>query len=114
ALGCYDLILAFDAIHDQKSPQAVLDLIAHSLNPNGVFLMVEFGGSSRLENNLAHPIAPFLYMMSVMHCMPISLSQGGEALGTMWGTEMATDMLGRAGFGDVTVSRLPHDAFNAY
>ncbi|WP_210190428.1 hypothetical protein [Ensifer aridi] len=79
-----------------------------------MFLMVEFGGSSRLENNLSHPIAPFLYMMSVMHCMPVSLGQGGEALGTMWGVDLASEMLALAGFGDVQVSRLPHDAFNAY
>ncbi|KJS15962.1 MAG: transcriptional regulator [Hoeflea sp. BRH_c9] len=113
-LGAYDLVLACDAVHDQKSPQAMLRMIRQSLRQDGVFLMVEFGGSSRLENNLVHPIAPFLYMMSVMHCMPVSLSQGGEALGTMWGVELATEMLGRAGFGDVEVSRLPHDAFNAY
>lgn len=114
SLGAYDLVLAFDAVHDQKSPQAMLRMIRQSLRDDGTFLMVEFGGSSRLEDNLAHPIAPFLYMMSVMHCMPVSLGQGGEALGTMWGVELATDMLGRAGFGDVQVSRLPHDAFNAY
>ncbi len=114
ALGAFDLVLAFDAVHDQKSPQATLRMVRQSLRPDGAFLMVEFGGSSRLENNLAHPIAPFLYMMSVMHCMPVSLGQGGEGLGTMWGTELASEMLATAGFGDVQVSRLPHDPFNAY
>lgn len=114
SLGTFDLALAFDAVHDQKSPQSVLRRIHRSLRPDGLLLMVEFGGSSRLENNLTHPIGPFLYMMSTMHCTPVSLGQGGEGLGTMWGVELATHMLEQAGFGDVRVSRLPHDAFNAY
>ena len=32
----------------------------------------------------------------------------------MWGVELATSMLGEAGFADVAVKRLPHDPFNAY
>lgn len=114
SIGQFDLALAFDAIHDQKGPQEVLGLVRRSLRPDGILLMVEFGASSRLENNLSHPIAPFLYMMSTMHCTPVSLGQGGQGLGTMWGTELATEMLGLAGFADVQVHRLPHDAFNAY
>ncbi len=113
-IGSFDLALAFDAVHDQKSPQDILRLVRRSLRDDGLLLMVEFGGSSRLENNLSHPIAPFLYMMSTMHCTPVSLGQGGDGLGTMWGTELATHMLEQAGFGAVEVSRLPHDAFNAY
>lgn len=114
SIGTFDLALAFDAVHDQKSPQALLRLLRRSLRKDGLLLMVEFGGSSRLENNLSHPIGPFLYMMSTMHCTPVSLGQGGEGLGTMWGVELATEMLQLAGFGVVKVSRLPHDAFNAY
>ncbi|TNC71298.1 class I SAM-dependent methyltransferase [Rubellimicrobium roseum] len=112
--GEFDVLFAFDAIHDQADPQAVLRSAHKALRPGGVFLMVEFGASSRLENNLAHPIAPFLYMMSTMHCTPVSLGQGGQGLGAMWGMETATEMLERAGFANVTVTRLPHDPFNAY
>lgn len=114
ALGTHDLALAFDAIHDQRDPQGVLDNIRRSLRQDGVFLMVEFDGSSRLEDDLGHPVAPFLYMMSTMHCTPVSLGQGGDGLGTMWGTALAEEMLNRAGFRDVRISRLPHDTFNAY
>ncbi len=113
-LDAFDLVLAFDAVHDQKSPLDVLRKARQALRRDGLMLMVEFGGSSRLEQNLTHPIGSFLYMMSVMHCMPVSLGQGGEALGTMWGVELAETMLRDAGFGEVQVSRLPHDPFNAY
>lgn len=113
-LGALDLILAFDAVHDQSDPRALLQAVRQALRPGGVFLMVEFGASSLLEQNVAHPIAPFLYMMSTMHCTPISLGQGGAGLGAMWGVEAATEMLAEAGFGEVRLVRLPHDLFNAY
>jgi SAM-dependent methyltransferase len=114
SFGSYDLVLALDAVHDQKDPQGMLAAIRRTLRDGGTFLMVDIGGSSRLENNVAHPLGSFLYMMSCMHCTPVSLGQGGPGLGTMWGVEMASEMLAKAGFTDVTMSRLPHDMVNAY
>jgi SAM-dependent methyltransferase len=113
-LGAYDLVLAFDAVHDQKDPQGMLDMVRRSLRENGTFLMVDIGGSSKLENNLDHPLGSYLYMMSTMHCTPVSLAQGGIGLGTMWGVELAGEMLAMAGFSKIEMSRLPHDPFNAY
>ena len=113
-LGSYDLVLAFDAVHDQRDPQGMLNLMRRSLKVNGVFLMVDIGGSSHLEKNIDNPLGAFLYMMSCMHCTPVSLGQGGAGLGTMWGVELASEMLNRAGFSAVQMTRLPHDIVNAY
>ncbi|HLL40507.1 MAG TPA: hypothetical protein VK357_12700, partial [Rubrobacteraceae bacterium] len=60
------------------------------------------------------PIGPFLYTISTMHCMTVSLAQGGEGLGAMWGEEKAKDMLKEAGFTRVEVKQLPHDFQNYY
>lgn len=114
SLGTYDLILAFDAVHDQKDPQGLLDTVRNSLAEDGVFLMQDIGGSSYLEKNADVPLAPFLYMMSTMHCTPVSLGQSGAGLGTMWGVEMAEGMLKKAGFSTIELNRLPHDIVNAY
>ncbi len=38
-----------------------------------------------------------------MHCMTVSLAQGGAGLGAMWGEETALEMLAEAGFGEVEV-----------
>jgi hypothetical protein len=46
--------------------------------------------------------------------MTVSLAQGGEGLGTMWGEEKALEMLEEAGFGEVEVKQLPHDFQNSY
>jgi SAM-dependent methyltransferase len=110
----YDLVTAFDAIHDQKAPQRVLDAVARALRPNGTFLMQDIAGSSHVHRNLDHPLGALLYTISCMHCMTVSLAQGGDGLGAMWGEEKAGRMLRRAGFVHVDTHRLDHDVQNAY
>jgi len=110
----YDLITTFDAIHDQARPAAVLKGISEALRPDGVYLMQDIAGSSHVHNNMDHPLGPFLYTVSTMHCTTVSLAQGGEGLGTMWGEEKAREMLREAGFTSVEVEQLPHDIANSY
>ena len=110
----YDLITTFDAVHDQADPTAVLKGIANALKDDGVYLMQDIAGSSHHHNNVDHPIGPFLYTVSTMHCMTVSLAQGGEGLGAMWGEEKAKEMLEEAGFKKVEVEQLPHDFQNYY
>lgn len=49
-----------------------------------------------------------------MHCMTVSLAQGGVGLGAAWGEELAQAMLKDAGFDEIEVHRLPHDILNIY
>jgi ubiquinone/menaquinone biosynthesis C-methylase UbiE len=110
----FDFITAFDAIHDQAKPDKVLAGIAEVLKDDGVFLMQDIAGSSHVHKNLDHPIGPFLYTISTMHCMTVSLAQDGAGLGTMWGEEKAVEMLNEAGFNSVEVKRLSHDFQNNF
>ncbi len=103
----FDLITAFDAIHDQKSPDAVLRGVKRSLAPGGTFLMVDFKFASSVEGNMSNPFAPMYYGISLMHCMPVSLAVGGQGLGTVWGEQTARRMLAEAGFGSVGVQDTP-------
>ena len=114
APAAFDFITAFDAIHDQAAPRRVLRAIREALRPDGVFLMVDIAASSHLEGNLDNPLAPFLFTVSTMHCMTVSLAQGGDGLGAMWGEERARELLAEAGFASVDVHLLEHDPFNAY
>ncbi len=110
----FDLITAFDAIHDQAQPRKVLRGIAMALRPGGTFLMVDDRASSYLHENLDHPLGPFLYGVSTMHCMTVSLALDGEGLGTMWGEQKARELLAEAGFAKVVVHTLPGDIANNY
>ncbi|GAB4415847.1 MAG: class I SAM-dependent methyltransferase [Anaerolineae bacterium] len=110
----YDLITTFDAIHDQAKPAAVLRNIHRALKTDGIYLMQDIAGSSHVHNNLDHPMGPFLYTVSTMHCMTVSLAYNGEGLGAMWGREKALEMLTDAGFTQVEVKELAHDIQNHY
>ena len=114
APAAFDFITAFDAVHDQAAPRRVLRAIHEALRPGGVFLMVDIAASTRLEGNLDNPLAPFLFTVSTMHCMTVSLAQGGEGLGACWGEEKARELLAEAGFISVEVSRVEGDPLNAY
>jgi SAM-dependent methyltransferase len=117
ALGvrhAYDLITAFDAIHDQAQPARVLRGIAEALRPGGTFLMVDIAASSNLAENVDLPLAPFLYTISCMHCMTVSLAMDGSGLGAMWGEQTARGMLADAGFEQVEVHNVEGDVFNHY
>jgi 2-polyprenyl-3-methyl-5-hydroxy-6-metoxy-1,4-benzoquinol methylase len=110
----FDLITAFDAIHDQAHPALVLKAVHKALRPHGTFLMQDIAGSTHVHKNMEHPIGPLLYTISCMHCMTVSLADGGEGLGAMWGEEKALEMLREAGFTKIEVHHLAHDFQNQY
>ena len=108
----FDFITTFDAIHDQAKPLNVLKGIHRALKPDGTYLMQDISGTSHVEKDKEHPIGTFLYAISCMHCMTVSLAQGGEGLGAMWGEERTREYLQRAGFRSITTHRLAHDIQN--
>jgi 2-polyprenyl-3-methyl-5-hydroxy-6-metoxy-1,4-benzoquinol methylase len=108
----FDLVTTFDAVHDQAKPLSVLRGIHRTLKPEGTYLMQDISGTSHVHKDIDHPIGTFLYTISCMHCMTVSLAQGGEGLGAMWGEEKTRDYLGRAGFRSVATHRLAHDIQN--
>jgi 2-polyprenyl-3-methyl-5-hydroxy-6-metoxy-1,4-benzoquinol methylase len=110
----FDLVTAFDAIHDQARPQLVLANIAKAIRRDGVFLMQDIKASSCVHNNVGHPVGTFIYTVSCMHCMSVSLACGGAGLGAAWGKEKALTMLAEAGFKSVQVEELPHDIVNYF
>ncbi|CAN5549082.1 class I SAM-dependent methyltransferase [soil metagenome] len=110
----FDLITAFDAIHDQAKPARVLTAINQALRPDGVFLMVDIMASSHVHENMDHMLGPLLYTISCMHCMTVSLAMDGQGLGAMWGEQTALRMLEDAGFGKVDIAQVEGDILNNY
>ncbi len=110
--NAFDYITAFDAIHDQTRPLSALKGAYAILKPGGLFSMVDIAAATNLAGNLDHPMGPFLYTVSLMHCMPVGLVDGGSGLGMMWGREKAVKMLQKAGFDQIQVLEIPDDPFN--
>ncbi|MDQ3612104.1 MAG: methyltransferase domain-containing protein [Actinomycetota bacterium] len=114
ATDTFDLITTFDAVHDQARPDLLLAGIARALRPGGTYLAVDIRASSMLVDNLDHPLGTFLYAVSCMHCMTVSLAEGGMGLGTMWGEQTARRMLADAGFSSVETRHVEDDIVNNY
>jgi 2-polyprenyl-3-methyl-5-hydroxy-6-metoxy-1,4-benzoquinol methylase len=110
----FDYVTAFDAIHDQTRPLEALRGVYSILAEGGLFSMVDIAARTNLIDNMAHTLGPFLYTVSLMHCMPVGLVNGGAGLGMMWGRERALDMLRQAGFQCVETLEMPNDPFNLH
>ena len=100
----FDLVMAFNCIHDMAHPRAALAAIQRMLKPDGAFLWSEADVGERLEDNL-NPVGRTLYGASTMHCMTVSLAQGGEGLGSAISEELAKSLAAEAGFASLV--RLP-------
>jgi len=100
----FDLVMAFNCIHDMANPRGALAGVHRALKPGGVLLWSEADASDRLEENLT-PAGRTMYGASTMHCMTVSLAQGGEGLGVVIGPSLANQLAKEAGF--ASFERLP-------
>jgi 2-polyprenyl-3-methyl-5-hydroxy-6-metoxy-1,4-benzoquinol methylase len=110
----FDFVTSFDAVHDQAKPLSLLKGIYKTLKNDGVYLMQDIHSKGHAHANLDHPVGTLLYTVSCMHCMTVSLAQGGEGLGAMWGREKAAVLLRQAGFKQIDIHQLEHDFQNDY
>jgi SAM-dependent methyltransferase len=107
--GRYDLVLAFECIHDMSDPVAVLRTMRQLAGERGaVVVMDERVGESFAARN--DDTEWFMYGFSVLHCLPVCLADQPSA-GT--GTVMRHDTFRRyaldAGFRSVDI--LPINSF---
>jgi len=112
--GGFDFVTAFDAIHDQSRPLEALRGVLHLLAADGLFSMIDIAAESAHQDNLNHSMGPFLYTVSLLHCLPVGLNDGGAGLGMMWGRERALDLLAEAGFSRVEIVEMDFDPFNRH
>ncbi|MCP5088253.1 MAG: class I SAM-dependent methyltransferase [Rhodobacteraceae bacterium] len=93
----FDLITAFDCVHDFAEPEATLQDIRSLLAADGTLFIVEPRAADRLEENV-NALGAVYYGFSLFHCMTQSLANGGPGLGTCMGPAKTKELLGEAGF----------------
>jgi SAM-dependent methyltransferase len=77
----FDVVSAFDVVHDAADPDRLLTAIRGALDPEGLLLVLEMHSADDPAENVG-PLATIQYGVSVLYCMTTSLAQGGAALGT--------------------------------
>ena len=112
--GSYDLVTAFECVHDLADPVAVLAAMRRMVRPGGTVLVVD----ERVAERFTAPgdaIERVMYGYSLTCCLPDGLSTRPSA-GT--GTVMRPDTLERyareAGFAGVDVLPVDNDFFRFY
>jgi 2-polyprenyl-3-methyl-5-hydroxy-6-metoxy-1,4-benzoquinol methylase len=110
--GQFDLVLAFDVLHDAGDPAAFATALRKATTDNGVLLVLEPASADDPSDNVG-PMAALLQLFSVGYCLQVATHAGPARLGTTGLPEPAlTQLLATAGFS--SVRRLPVEAgFNA-
>jgi 2-polyprenyl-3-methyl-5-hydroxy-6-metoxy-1,4-benzoquinol methylase len=98
----FDLVMAFNCIHDMAQPRAALAGIHRALKPGGIFLWSEAQAADQLEENFT-PVGRTMYGASTIHCMTVSLAQGGEGLGSVISGKLARELGREAGFSEFEI-----------
>ena len=112
--GEYDLVIAFEAIHDMSDPVSVLRTMRSLARPEGAVLVVDerVGDTFTAEGS---DLEWMMYGWSVLHCLPVGMA---DAPATGTGTVMRTSTLRsyarEAGFSDVQVLPIEHVQFRFY
>jgi SAM-dependent methyltransferase len=94
----YDLITAFDCLHDMGHPVAAAAHVREALATDGTFLLVEPAAADDLAGNL-NPVGRVYYAFSTLLCVPSALAQQPDVvLGNQAGEARTREILTRAGF----------------
>lgn len=103
----FDLIMAFNCVHDMAHPRPALRGVRNALREHGALLWSEANVSDHLEENIG-PMGRLLYAASTMHCMTVSLASDGEGIGTVLGPGLAAQMADEAGFSSFQRLNIEH------
>lgn len=106
--GEFDVVSAFDVVHDAVDPRRFAEEVRESLTTGGSFVCLE---TNCADEHMANdgPVAATFYGYSVLYCLSTSLANDGAGLGTC-GLPEATfrELCAEAGFSDVRVLPWEH------
>ncbi len=112
--GNYDLVTAFETIHDMSDPVGALKTMRRLASDDATVIVVDerVGETFTPEGN---DVEWMMYGWSVLHCLPVGMADH-PSVGT--GTVMRVDTLRQyarqAGFSDVEVLPIENFFFNVY
>lgn len=107
-VGPFDLILVLEALHDMARPCEVLRSLRRALAPGGVVIVADEKVAERF-NPPGDEIERLMYGWSIVHCLPVALSDSpSAAIGTVIRSETIRELAAAAGFAGTDV--LPVDA----
>ena len=112
--GQYDLVTAFECVHDMADPVGALQMMRNLAGDRGSVLVVDERVGDRFTAK-GNDVEWMMYGWSILHCLPVGMAEPSSA-GT--GTVMRADVLRRyatdAGFRSVDILPIDHFFFQFY
>ncbi len=112
--GAHDVAFFFEALHDMAHPVQALAAARRALRPGGRVVVMD----ERAEEEFApggSEIERLLATASVLHCLPVGMSQPGSAgTGALFRPDTMRRYAAEAGFAEVEVAPIEHDMFRFY
>jgi SAM-dependent methyltransferase len=113
--GQYDLVFAFECVHDMANPVEALATMRRLAAPGGVVLVVDERVADSFGDAIGDPIERMMYGWSVLACLSNGLSDKPSAgTGTVFRQSTLEGYASRAGFSRVDVLPIEHDLFRFY
>ena len=111
--GDYDLVMAIEMLHDVPDPVGILRTMKTLAGESGTVLVVD----ERTEETFTVPandMERLFYAFSTLHCLAVSMQDGGVGTGTVIRPQTVRDYATRAGFSTVETLDVEHPQFVLY
>ncbi len=111
--GDYDLVMAIEMLHDMPDPVGILRTMKRLAGERGAVLVVD----ERTEESFTVPtneMERFFYTFSTMHCLAVSMQNGGVGTGTVMRPDTVRRYAVDAGFTTVDALDVEHPQFLLY
>lgn len=112
--GQYDLVTAFECVHDMSDPVGALRTMRRLAGETGTVLVMDERVADRFDPE-AGDVERFMYGFSVLHCLPVGLEERpSAATGTVMRADTLLGYAAEAGFARAEALPLEHPFFRFY
>ena len=94
----FDYVFLVDSIHDLQSPREGIQCMHNILKKGGQLSLLDFQVHSDIKDNIGNPSASFMYSVSMLYCLSMSIHEGGSGAGTCYGMERLRKDIKSVGF----------------
>jgi 2-polyprenyl-3-methyl-5-hydroxy-6-metoxy-1,4-benzoquinol methylase len=111
--GDYDLVIAIEMLHDVPDPVAILRTMRKLAGTHGTVVVVD----ERTEESFTVPTTEmerFFYAFSTLHCLAVSMQNGGVGTGTVIRPDTMRQYATAAGFSSIETLDVDHPQFVLY
>jgi 2-polyprenyl-3-methyl-5-hydroxy-6-metoxy-1,4-benzoquinol methylase len=115
ARDSYDLVMAFEMIHDLARPVEALTTMRLLGKPDAIHLVMDEKVAEKFEAPSENPVERLMYAASVLHCLPVGMADPPSAgTGTVMRPDTFRSYATAAGFGRIDILPIDHDLFRFY